>query len=197
VLVLAAHPKLGVKTLADLVRLGKERPITYTGSGNGSPQHIAGEMLRQATGLNLTFVPHRGLAPALADTLAGHIDLDFVPYGAVSAHLRSGALVGLGILDEEAQAATPGLVPLARQGYPQLVVNVWSGLFAPRGTPPAVIAKIDREIKSILQLPDVRARLEQSGQIITAGGPEDLGRTVKRDIESFAPVVRANRITAE
>ena len=197
VLVLAAHPKLGVKTLADLVRLGKEKNLTYTGSGNGSPQHIAGEMLRQATGLNLTFVPHKGLAPALADTVAGHIDLVFVPYGAAAGHLKSGGLVGLGTLDEEPHASTPGLLPLARQGYPKMVVSVWSGLFAPRATPPAVVAKIDREIKAVLQLPDVRTRLEQSGQIIAAGGPAELAQTVKRDVESFAPIVKANRITAE
>ncbi len=197
VLVLAAHPKLGVKTMADLLRVGKDRAATYTGSGNGSPQHIAGEMLRQATGLNLTFVPHRGLAPALADTLAGHIDLVFVPYGAAAQHLRSGALVGLGTLDEEPQPSAPGLVPLARQGYPQMVVDVWSGLFAPRGTPAAVITKLDREIKAVLQMPDVRAKLEQAGQILTAGGPEQLARTVKRDIDAFTPIVRANRITAD
>ncbi|MBL0422980.1 tripartite tricarboxylate transporter substrate binding protein [Ramlibacter sp. AW1] len=197
VLVLAAHPRLGVKNMAELVRLGKDRPITYTGSGNGSPQHIAGEMLRQAAGLNLTFVPHRGLAPALADTVAGHIDLVFVPYGAAAGHLKGGALVGLGTLDEEPQAATPGLQPLARQGYPDLVVSVWSGLFAPKGTPPAVIARLDREIKAVLQMPDVRARLEQSGQIITAGGPEELAGAVKRDLASFTPIVRANRIKAE
>jgi tripartite-type tricarboxylate transporter receptor subunit TctC len=197
VLVLAAHPKLAVKNMAELVRLGKDRPLTYTGSGNGSPQHIAGEMLRQATGLNLTFVPHRGLAPALADTVAGHIDLVFVPYGAVAGHLRSGGLVGLGTLDEEPQPSAPGLLPLARQGHPRMVVDVWSGLFAPRGTPPAVVAKLDQEIRAILQMPDVRAKLEQAGQILTAGGPDQLARTVKRDIDAFAPIVRANRITAD
>ena len=197
VLVLAANPKLGIKTMADLLRAGKERALTYTGSGNGSPQHIAGEMLRQATGLNMTFVPHRGLAPALTDTLAGHVDLLFVPYGAAAAHLRSGALVGLGTLDEEPQPSAPGLLPLARQGYPQMVVDVWSGLFAPRGTPPAVVAKLDREIRAVLQLPDVRAKLEQAGQILTAGGPEQLARTVRRDIDAFTPIVRANKITAD
>lgn len=197
VLVLAAHPKVGVKNLEELVRAGKDKPLTYSGSGTGSPQHVAGEMLRQMTGLNLTFVPHRGLAPALSDALAGHIDLVFVPYGPVAGHLRSGALVGLGTLDEQPQPLVPGLQPLARQGHPKLVVDVWTGLFAPRGTPPAVIDKLSREIQSILQLPEVRERLEKGGQIITAGGPEVLARTVKRDVESFGPIVRAAGIKAE
>lgn len=197
-LVLAAHPRLGVKNLPELVQYAKSHPgVTYSGSGNGSPQHVAGEMLKQAAGINMSFVPYKGLAPALNDTLAGHVDLVFVPYGNVAQHLKSGALIGLGGLDEDRVASAPDLVPLREQGYPGMVVGVWTGLFAPRGTPTAVVTRLNREINEILQLPDVRKRLEGAGQILVGGAPDVLARVVKRDLDTYAPIVRSANITAD
>jgi tripartite-type tricarboxylate transporter receptor subunit TctC len=197
-LILAAHPKLGVKTVPELVAHAKQHPgLTYTGSGNGSPQHVAGEMLKQVAGIDMTFVPHRGLGPALNDTLAGHVDLMFVPYGMAAPHLKSGALIGLAGLDEDRVASAPGLLPMREQGYPKVVVGVWTGLFAPRDTPPAIVTKLNGEIDAILKLPDVKEKLEAASQILVGGGPDVLAKTVKADLDRFAPIVRQAKIVAD
>ncbi len=197
-MVLAAHPSLGVKSLPELVSHAKaNKKLTYTGSASGSPQHVAGEMLKQAAGIDMSFVPYKGLAPALNDTLGGHVNLIFVPYGNVAQYQKTGALTILGGLDGERTALAPDVVPLREQGYPSMVVGVWTGLFAPRGTPATVIAKLNREINAILQMPDVKGKLEGSGQILVGGGPENLAQVVKHDLDTYAPIVRRANITAD
>jgi len=197
-MVLAAHPRLGVKNLPELVAYAKAHPgLTYTGSANGSPQHVAGEMLKQMAGIDMSFVSYKGLAPALNDTLGGHVDLIFVPYGNVAQHVKAGALTVLGGLDEERLASAPDIVPLREQGYPRMVVGVWTGLFAPRGTPAPIVDKLNREINAILALPDVKQRLEGASQILVGGPPATLAKVVKRDLDTYAPIVRSAGITAD
>ncbi|MDX3906264.1 MAG: tripartite tricarboxylate transporter substrate-binding protein [Pigmentiphaga sp.] len=197
-LVLAAHPGLGVKTLDELVRYAQRNPgVTYTGSSSGSPMHVAGEMFKQAAGIDMMFVAYKGLAPAVADTLAGHVKLIFGPYGTLAPHLKSGALVPLGGLDAERFAFAPDIAPIREQGYPAVVANIWSGLFAPRQTPAPVIERLNREINKILQMPDVKAALEGSGEILVGGPPEVLAEMVKRDTEVYGKIVRTANITAD
>jgi tripartite-type tricarboxylate transporter receptor subunit TctC len=197
-MVLAAHPSLGVKNLPQLVKYAKEHPgVTFTGSASGSPQQIAGEMLKKAAGVDMTFIPYKGLAPALSDTVGGQVQLIFVPYGNAVQYIKNGALVDIGGLDQDRASWAPEVVPLHEQGYPDLVVGVWSGLFAPHGTPAAVVAKLNSEINAILQMPDVRQKLEGSGQILVGGGPENLAKVVKHDLETYAPIVKSAHITAE
>lgn len=196
-LVLVAHPSLGVKNVPELVKYAKaHRGVTFTGSGNGSPQQVAGEMLKKAAGFDMSFVPYKGLAPALSDTLGGHVNLIFVPYPNVRQYLKTGELVGVGSLDKDKLPMAPEMTPIAQQGYPGVVVDVWTGLFAPGGTPAGIVARLNKEIDAILRLPDVKAKLEGAGQIIVGGGPEALARAVRQDTDTFAPIVRSANITA-
>lgn len=197
-LVLAAHPSLGVKNIAELVKYAKKNPgVTFTGSGNGSPQQVAGEMLKKAAGLDMSFVPYKGLSPALSDTLGGHVKLIFVPYPNAKQYMKSGELVGLASLDKSKLPMAPEMTPIAQQGYPDVVVNVWTGLFAPKGTPAGIVTKLNKEINTILQIPDVKKKLEGAGQIIVGGTPEVLAQEVKHDTAAFAPIVSSAHITAK
>lgn len=197
-LVLAAHPSLGVKTLPELVQYAKKNPgVSYTGSASGSPMHVAGEMLKQAAGIDMVFVPYKGLVPAITDTIAGHVKLVFGTYGTLAPHLKSGRLVAIGGLSADRLPFANEIVPLNKQGYPTMVAEIWNGLFAPAGTPPAVIELLNREINTILTLPDVKEKLEGTGEVLLGGPPDALARAVKTDLDVFGPVVRSARITAE
>ncbi len=197
-LVLAAHPSLGVKNLSELVEYVRKNPgVSYTGSASGSPMHVAGEMLKQAANINMVFVPYKGLVPAVTDTLAGHVKLVFGPYGVLAPHLKSGRLVAIGGLAADRVSFASEIVPLAKQGYPTMVVDIWNGLFAPQGTPQAIIDMLNREINIALALPDVKEKLESTGEALVGGPPEALARAVKADTDTFGSVVRSARITAE
>jgi tripartite-type tricarboxylate transporter receptor subunit TctC len=197
-LVLAAHPSLGVKTLPELVQYAKKnRGVSYTGSASGSPMHVAGEMMKLATGIDMVFVPYKGLIPAITDTISGHVKLVFGTYGTLAPHLKSGRLIAIGGLASEPPAFASAIVPLSKQGYPTLVAEIWNGLFAPIGTPQPIIELLNREINTILTLPDVKEKLEGTGEVLLGGPPDALARAVKTDLDVFGAVVRSAHITAE
>jgi tripartite-type tricarboxylate transporter receptor subunit TctC len=197
-MVLAVHRSLGVRTLADLVRYARSNPgLGFTGSSNGSPQHIAGEMLNKAAGIDMKFIPYKGTAPAIADVVGGHVPVLFAVYPNVAQHEKNGTLTILGGLDADRTSVAPNVVPLREQGFPNLVVGVWTGLFAPKGTPRGIVAKLNQEINAVLALPEVRQKLEQHGQILVGGGPEVLAGVVRKDLERYAPIVKSANITAD
>lgn len=198
VMVMAAHHSLGVKTLDELVSYAKKNPgVTYAGSANGSPQQIAGEMFRRAAGISMTFVPYKGVAPAVTDAVGGHVKVLIAPYGNVEPYAKSGVLHILGSFEEEELDAAPGVKPIRDQGYPNVAVPVWTGFFAPAGTPRPIVEKLNAEIDQIIQLPDVKERLLGNGQTLVGGKPEVLANRVKQDLEAYAPVVKAANITAD
>ena len=150
--VVVVNPKMPAKTLADLVRLAKEKPdaMTYGHAGIGTTHHLAGELFKLLTGTEIRQVPYRGAGPAMTDLVAGQIDMAFDGLGSSSAQIAGGTVRPLAVASAARVAAFPDLPTAAEAGVPHYEVATWYGLFAPKGTPPAIVARMQAELKTAL-----------------------------------------------
>jgi len=159
-LVLVASPALNITSLADLVARAKANPgkLTYASPGIGTPPHLTGEMLKLAAHIETTHVPYKGLAPALTDLLAGHVDLMFDNLGNSISYIHDGRLKALGIADDARIAELPDVLPIART-YPDVHSTSWFGVVAPPKTPPDIANRLSAAIVEVLHMPDVVEKL--------------------------------------
>jgi tripartite-type tricarboxylate transporter receptor subunit TctC len=196
-MVLAAHPRLGVRNVGELLAKVKAEPgMAYASAGNGSPMHFAGEMFKQSAGVDLLHVPYRGVAPSITGTLSGDTPLLFVALGGALPHIRAGKLVALAVT-EPARSTLMAEVPTAsEQGVANVEVNAWYGVFAPAGTPAAVLARVNSEINSALQLPDVRERLLTAGLEPLGGDASRLQGFMKKDDARYGEIARRLNLRA-
>jgi len=197
-MVLLAHPQLGVSDVRQLVALAKREPgLAYGSAGNGSPMHFAGEMFKQAAGVDLLHVPYRGVAPSVTAALGGEVKLLFTGLGGAMAHIQSGKLVPLAVT-EKARSPLARQIPTAgEQGVQGVEVNAWYGLFAPAATPTAVVERIQREVNAVLAMPDVRERMAAAGVEVTGGDAQRLADFVKQDDERYGRLARELSIRAD
>ena len=198
-IVLAAHPALGVGTLAELVALAKQQPgLRYaTGSGVGSPQHMAVQWFAQIAGIKLEQVPYRGGGQAINDLLGGHIKLGSLGSTPLIPHYKAGTLR---LLAQTTKARSPSLpdVPTFEQaGMAGLVLDQWLGVFAPAGTPPGITAVLNETIGKALADPAVRKGFADSAQEPTGGSQDQFARIVRDDYAKFARLVKELNIKAE
>jgi tripartite-type tricarboxylate transporter receptor subunit TctC len=163
-IVLVANPATGPKSVAELIARAKEHPggVSYGSTGVNSGQHLAMEMLKQATGTNLVHVPYRGSAPAVTDLLGGQISVASVDLTSAYPHIQAGTLIALGLADEKRSGLVPQIPTIAEQGVPGFGrPSGFIGLFAPAGTPAVMIKKLTNEIRDSLATADVQARIRQ------------------------------------
>ena len=163
-IVLVANPASGPKSVVELIAQAKTNPggVSYGSTGVNSGQHLAMEMLKQATGANLVHVPYRGSAPAVTDVLGGQISVASVDLTSAYPHIQAGTLIALGLADEKRSALVPQIPTIAEQGVPGFGrPSGFIGLFAPAGTPAATIRKLTNEIRDSLATADVQARVRQ------------------------------------
>ncbi len=191
-IVLAAHPSLGVSTLAELVALAKQQPgLRYaTGSGVGSPQHMAVQWFAKIAGIRLEQVPYRGGGQAINDLLGGHMKLGSLGSTPLIPHYKAGTLR---LLAQTTQARSPSLpdVPTFEQaGMTGLVLDQWLGVFAPAGTPPAIMTLLNDAIAKALADPVVRKGLMDSAQEPTGGTAEQFALLVREDYAKFGRLVK-------
>jgi tripartite-type tricarboxylate transporter receptor subunit TctC len=161
-IVLVANPATGPKTIKELIERSKAAPegLSYGSTGVHSGQHLAVELLKQATGAKLTHVPYRGSAPAVTDLLGGQIPLASVDLTSAHPHIKSGKLIPLGVTSAKRAAIAPEIPTIAEGGVPGFARSPgFIGLFAPAGTPPAVIKQLSREVGAILATPDAKAKV--------------------------------------
>lgn len=196
--VLVAHPSLGVKTLEDFVRLAKSQPgkIAYSSAGNGHVQHLFMELFQRKAGIQMLHVPYKGVPPALQAVLSGEVGAINVGIGLARAHIASGKLVALAKTGYPARDALPGVPALIAQ-YPNAESIGWLGIFAPKGTPKELVAKLNAEIARALALPDVKARLEGLDLNVVIGSPGDLGKVLRADIALNRDLVASIGLKAE
>jgi tripartite-type tricarboxylate transporter receptor subunit TctC len=198
IMLLAAHPSLGVKNAQELAQYVKKNPgLAFTGSSSGSPMQVAGEMFKQVAKVDMQFVSYKGTMPAITDTVGGHVKVVYGESGTLAPYLKSGQLVELGALDHVGGATIPTMPSLIDQGFPNMTVKIWNGLYAPRNTPREVIELLNREINAILQLPDIKEKLLATGQVLVGGGPEVLAKEVQNDLATFAAIVKTANITPD
>ena len=197
-LALVASPQLGVKSLADLNQLARTKPgMTYGSAGNGSPMHFAGEMFKKSTGLDLLHVPYRGVAPSLNAALAGEVQLLFVALGGALPHIKAGKLVPLAVVEDERSGLLPQVPTATEQGVKGVEVAAWYGVFAPAGTPAAVVQRLNQEINDALKLPDVRERFTGAGLEVLGGTPARLADFMKADHQRYGSLARELKIRAD
>ena len=193
-IIFVASPAVGAKTIKDMIALAKAKPKQYNfGSpGAGTPHHLAGELLNTAAGIDLTHIPYKGAAPAIADLLGGQVNTAFVSLPAALPHVKAGKLVGLGITSPGRSVVAPDLQTFAEQGLGGYALENWYGALAPAGTPKDVITKLNVEIVKALQLPDVKERLISQGFETRTSTPDEFAAYLKSEIVKWAGIVKAS-----
>jgi tripartite-type tricarboxylate transporter receptor subunit TctC len=196
--VLVVHPNLAARSVGDLVALAKGRPgaLAYGHGGNGTSTHLAGEMFKAAAGVDILMVPFRSTAPATQALLANEIQLMFDTSTSALPLVRDGRLRLLATCAPTRRVEMPD-VPAVAETLPGFEMSTWVGVFAPAGTPSAILDRLDGAAQAALRDPALVARLEQLGNEPFHAGPEEFARFMRADIERWTGIVRAARITAE
>jgi tripartite-type tricarboxylate transporter receptor subunit TctC len=189
--VVVVTPKLGIKTIKELIALAKDKPdaVSFASTGIGSPPHLAQELLDVSANVKFLHVPYRGAAPALTDLLGGQVQVLAADLPVLIAQIQAGALIPIGAAADKRDALLPDVPTLAEQGYPNTDASNWYALLAPAKTPPAVIAKLNKAVADALNDPDVRNKLVKSGATPVGGTPEALGAFMKSEYEKWGKVV--------
>ena len=197
---IAANPDSPIKSMQDLVAMAKADPgkLAFASVGNGTPSHIAGELLKLKTGIDILHVPYKGGGPAVADTIGGQVPLLFVTMPAAMSHVRAGKLRPLAVTTIKRNPGAPEIPTVAEAlKIPDYEVDSWYALFAPAKTPPAVIARMQQAVARTIQLPDVKQKLLEQGGDTVGSTPEALDRIVKSELRKWADVVRAAKIKSD
>jgi tripartite-type tricarboxylate transporter receptor subunit TctC len=199
VLILVAHPGLPAKSLKDVIALSKTQAggLSYGTSGTGGTPHIAGELLKQRTGANLTHIPYKGGGQAMTDVLGGNIPLVYTAIAGAIPHVKSGKLHPVAVSSARRATSLPDVPTFIENGVSDFESNSWVALLAPARTPKAILDKLNSELNAVLNDPEVRERLNGMGIAATPGTPEKFGEEMKRDLARYGQVVKAANIKAE
>src|SRR5215218_10416092 len=192
--VLYTHPSVPAKSLTELIAHAKANPgkLSFGSGGNGTPAHLAGELLKIEAKIDMTHVPFRGTGPALQNVIAGHVPMAFNPPPPLLPHIESGAIRAIAITTLKRTAALPDVPTIAEQGFPGFEATTWHALVAPAGTPKEVIATLHGAIAATLNDADARKALTDLGVDVVGNTPEELRAYVKSEIPRWAAIVRAS-----
>jgi len=195
---LAANPRLPVKSVAELVKYAKANPgkVAYGSNGNGSPQHLAAELLKRMAGIDLVHVPYKGAAPNGQALLAGEVAVAFNIILLPLPHVQSGRLTGLAVASSHRSPLAPTLPTMAELGYP-IDIDTWYGLVAPAGTPKEAIAKLNAETVRILALPDLKEKTRSQGIELGSSTPVEFAAFLRSDIAKWSKAIREMNITID
>jgi tripartite-type tricarboxylate transporter receptor subunit TctC len=180
------------RTIPELVAAAKRGSLTYGSAGNGSVNHLLGEMFNSAAAVKLVHVPYRGAAPAMQDLMAGQIQLVFTSLPSVAGAIKQGTLHPLAVTSARRAAAFANIPTIAEAGFADFDVNPWFGLFAPARVPPQVIRKINADVNEILKTKDVQEKFMAQGAEPYLTTPQEFAAVLKADIEKWGKVVRAS-----
>jgi tripartite-type tricarboxylate transporter receptor subunit TctC len=198
-LVVALNPQVAARSMREFIELVKREPgkLHYSSPGNGGPQHLAMELLKLETGMNIVHVPYKSAAGALADLVGGHVQATIAAVQTAQPHVLSGKLRAVGVMSAERSQAFPEVPTLKEQGLPELEVETWYGAFAPAGTPAPVVSRINAELNLLLKDAGIRELLAKQGMTPAGGPPERLGELVRRELARWTRVVNAAGIKAD
>ena len=184
------------KTLKEFIEFVRARPgkLSYGSAGNGTPHHLATELLKLQAGLDVAHVPYKGMAQGIPDLLSGRIQFIITGLPAVASHLKSGKLRVLATIGSTRSAVMPEVPTFAEAGVSGVEMNLWLGIVAPAGTPKPVIVRINAEFNRVLNIPAVREKLAAQGKDAAGGTPEELGARMRADFATYSRVVKAANI---
>jgi tripartite-type tricarboxylate transporter receptor subunit TctC len=197
---LVVNAKLPIKTLGDLIAYARARPgrLNFGSSGAGGGAHLSGEMLKTFLGLNMTHVPYRGVAPALQDVVAGHLDFMFAALMTARPFVESGQLRALGVTSKTRNDSMPDVPAVAEYpGLEKFEADLWYGLLAPAGTDPAIVRKLHRATVLAFQDQRVRNLFEPNGTVLVGSTPQEFAQIIKEDLAKWAEVFKTAGMTPE
>ncbi|MBS3997317.1 MAG: tripartite tricarboxylate transporter substrate binding protein [Hydrogenophaga sp.] len=186
---------LGIQTVADFVRYARANPgrLNMASSGNGTSIHLAGELFKVRTGVFMTHIPYRGSGPAMADMIAGNVDVMFDNLPSAMPHIQSGSLKAFAVTSAMRSPALPDLPTVAEAAnLPGFEASSWFGLLAPAGTPPEVVNRLQQEVAKALNEPIIKERLMSQGAMPSGNTPAEFARLISAEIAKWAPVVKAS-----
>lgn len=197
--VLVVNPAVKFDTVRALIADIKSKPgqYSYASSGNGSAQHLAAELFKAQAGLFMVHIPYRGGAPAIIDVMSGQVPMFFGNLASASSHIKSGKVKALAVTGGKRSASMPQLPTIAEAGLPGYEVYEWNALFAPAGSPPEIIERMQREVVKALALPDVRERLAGLGAEIVGGTAAELDSFRRSELTKWAAIIKRAGLKAD
>jgi tripartite-type tricarboxylate transporter receptor subunit TctC len=198
-LLLVASTKSGITSAKDLIARAKAKPgaLNYGSPGNGTPHHLAMELVKNQAQVFITHIPYRGTGPAVTDLLGGQIDVMFLPIHVALQHVKAGNLRALAISSDKPHPLLLEVPPLRELQLGNLDIDMWYGVLAPKGTPKTMIDRLNSELKSILAMPEVRTAFETQGMTPAHSSAQEFGVLIERDAARWAQVIQAQRIKAD
>ena len=197
--VLVVHPSVPAKSVRELVQLAKIRPgqLNFASSGTGTAPHLSGELFKAMAGVSLTHVPYKGSPPAVADLIAGEVDLMFSPSSTVLQHVENGRLRALAVTTVARLPSLPKLPTVAESGLKGYETLTWFGFVAPAKTPAVIVTRLNSEILRVLATPEVRNQFQIQGMEILGGTPEQFASYIRDEIAKWATVIKRSGAKAE
>ncbi len=196
--VMEVNPSVPAKTVAEFIAYAKANPgkINWATSGNGTSVHLSGELFKMLTGVNLLHVPYRGSAPALTDMISGQVHVMFDNMPSSLPHIQAGTLRALAVTTAKRSEALPG-VPTVGDTVPGYEASAFFGMNVPKGTPPDIIEKLNKEINAGLADPKMKAKLAELGGVLLPGTPADFGKVLAEETEKWAKVIKTGGVALE
>jgi tripartite-type tricarboxylate transporter receptor subunit TctC len=198
-MLLVVRPDLRVNSVKELIELARAQPgkITFASSGIGATAHLAAELFKHESKIDILHVPYKGGAQAITDLLGGQVDMVFISFGPVIQHIRSGKLKALGVSVPRRYASLPEVPTIAESGLPGFDFSVWTGIAVPAGTPKEVRETINAAVAKVLEAPEVRARFESLGFVPGDRSPETLRRRIAEDSAKWKQVLSVIKISMD
>jgi tripartite-type tricarboxylate transporter receptor subunit TctC len=198
-LVLVANPKFPGNSVKDVINYAKSKPgeLNFSSGGTGTSNHLAGEMLKSMTGINMVHVPYKGTPAAYSDLLAGQVSLMFDNIVAVMPHIKAGSLKPIAVTSAKRVPSLPEVPTVSESGVPGFDAVSWIGALVPAGTPKDIIAKLNTDMVAVLNMPDVKERLAASGAELKPSTPEQLAEHIRTEIDKWGKAVKSSGAQAE
>jgi tripartite-type tricarboxylate transporter receptor subunit TctC len=197
--ILVANPQLPANTVAELVALAKSKPelLSYASVGNGSPGHLAGELMKLKAGIRMQHIPYRGGGPAVTDVMGGQVQLLWVSIPAAAQFVKTGKLKALAVSTLKRSAAFPDVPTMVEAGVPDFEVDSWYAMFVPTKTPKAVIERLNKALNTVVGDADIKAKLLAQGSEGVGGTPEALQKTVVAELPKWVKLAKDAQIKAD
>jgi tripartite-type tricarboxylate transporter receptor subunit TctC len=197
--VLVVHPSLPAKTVKEVIAIAKARPgeLSFGSSGPGATDHLAGELFKSLTGVNMVHVPYKGGAPAMLDLMAGQVQTVFSTVSTAIGAIKGGKVRAIAMTGEKRFELMPELPTIAEAGVPGFEMRNWYGVFVPAGTPREIVARLNAELAKVLQMADVKSKLLESGIEALYSTPEQFAAYIQSETQRWAKVVKASGARAE
>jgi tripartite-type tricarboxylate transporter receptor subunit TctC len=198
-LIFVAHPSVAANNVRDLIKLGKERPgkLNYASSGTGTPYHMAGELFKAMSGVYLVHIPYKGSSGARTDVIGGQVDLMFDAVTTMVEQVKSGKVKAIATTGKQRSPVLPDVPTVHESGVPNYEATIWLGVLAPKGTPAAVVTRLNEAITKITSQPDVQQGWAKQGAIAMVMNPTAFDKYMHDDIEKWARLIKSANIKSD